>query len=346
MTFVVSLYLSKAAVVTFLARLTKNKTWLMIYWICLGFIAALGIASVLVVTIGWPLKSGYYWAFSLNQEPTDSQVRKPTSPARPDPPLYTDPTYFQITRWYTFTALDLLTELLLLILPVHIVWGLQMPLKKKAMIIAAFYLRIPVIGISIGRLIYTTHLCNRDVDVGLESTLVLIWLEIETSYAIVSSTFSALKAFTMSFNSSFGLGFIANADEGDYYGLSRVTRNSQPGSAIAKDSRPVISQSTPSVSTLKQNFIVQNIEVPADASRFNSPVMRLQPDPAARSYAQVSSKKPVVMTQAWRENRSSSSERTIEDGVIVRERGYTVQHHDTNDELPILSRRIDGYDRR
>lgn len=238
-----------------------------------------------------------------------------------------------MTRWYVFTALDIFTEILLLVLPAQLVWGLQMPLKKKASVIAAFYLRLPVIGISIGRLIYTQHLCGRDVDVGLESTLVLIWLEVETSYAIVSSTFSALKAFTTNFNSSFGLGFVVNAGEGDYYGLSHISRND--GGSAAK-SRPAISRKTTAETALKRGITVQDREVSEDTP-IGSPI-KLQPT-SARSYAHISSQ-PVITPHAerrWREGGSSDIERTLEDGVTVQTE-YTVQHHDTNDELPILSR--------
>ena len=49
----------------------------------------------------------------------------------------------QGARWQAATALDLLTELLLLILPAHLVWNLQMPMKKKAMILVAFWVRLP-----------------------------------------------------------------------------------------------------------------------------------------------------------------------------------------------------------
>lgn len=41
------------------------------------------------------------------------------------------------------TAFDIITELLLLALPVHLVWNLQMPMSKKAMIIIAFWIRLP-----------------------------------------------------------------------------------------------------------------------------------------------------------------------------------------------------------
>lgn len=49
----------------------------------------------------------------------------------------------QDVRWQVVTAFDIITELILLALPVHLVWKLQMPLTKKAMIIVAFWIRLP-----------------------------------------------------------------------------------------------------------------------------------------------------------------------------------------------------------
>ena len=219
---------------------------------------------------------------------------------------------------------------MLLVLPTHLVLSLQMPFKKKLPVLAAFYLRLPVIGLSIGRLVYTKRMCGSQIDLGLDSALVLIWLETETSYAIVSSTFSALKAFTASFNSSFGLGFIANAEEGDYYGLSRVKEIS---AGSVNDSRPVISRSATSATTLKHGLVIQETES-SDNIEAERPA-RVQP-PKVRDFSGKFALTPHSGQGRW-EARSFSSERVMKDGVIVRETEYTVQQHDANDELPILS---------
>ena len=73
-TFVIALYTSKAAVIAFLGRISQQKQHVLLYWICLGFVTAAGLVSVFIVTVAWPLKSGYYWAFFLNQESCDTQV--------------------------------------------------------------------------------------------------------------------------------------------------------------------------------------------------------------------------------------------------------------------------------
>jgi hypothetical protein len=95
-------------------------------------------------------------------------------------------------------------------------WNLQMPTRRKLAVLSAFYLRLPIIGISIGRLVYTQNLCNSASDLGLCTALVLIWLCVQASYALLASNFLALRALTLSFNSGFGFGFTLNAGPESY----------------------------------------------------------------------------------------------------------------------------------
>jgi hypothetical protein len=80
-----------------------------------------------------------------------------------------------------------------------------MPWIKKSFLIIAFYLRLPVIGFSLCRNVYTLRLHQASSDAGLDSAIVTIWLEVQLTYALAASTLSALKAFTESFETGFGL---------------------------------------------------------------------------------------------------------------------------------------------
>jgi hypothetical protein len=133
------------------------------------------------------------------------------------------PNKSQSSRWAIWTALDILTELLLLILPLHMTWNLQMPTRRKLAVLSAFYLRLPIVGISIGRLVYTQNICNQTSDLGLSTALVLIWICIQVSYALLASNFLALRALTLSFNSGFGFGFTLNAGP-ESYSMHRRSR--------------------------------------------------------------------------------------------------------------------------
>lgn len=187
-----------------------------------------------------------------------------------------------------------------------------MPRKKKITVLSAFYLRIPVIAISVGRLVFTNRLCNRTTDAGLGSGLVLIWIQIEVSYAIIANTFSALRAFTMSFNSGFGYGFTVHAGP-ENYKLSKMDRSKL--SSSRKDGSNVIASQT------GLSAHARSPETPEpNTSRANPTTsLKLEPNPG-RNVTQISSSRHTDTYGAkWREDGSSSSERDAEDHAIVRE---------------------------
>lgn len=228
------------------------------------------------------------------------------------------------TRWDIFTAFDIFTEVILLALPVYQTWSLQMPLSKKATVVSAFWLRMPVIGLSVGRLVYTQRLCHRGVNPGLDSSLVLMWFSIEMSYAIVASAFSALRAFTLDFNSTFGFGFTMNAGP-ESYTMSRMTGNRSHGASAAQESKRGISHSPASAKIFKSSNGSQN----RDAERSPPGIHSSQ----SRSFAEISANHhhAPYTEHKWREE---------DDNGILRETEYTVERYD-NDERPIL-RNSDG----
>lgn len=137
--FNISLYLTKCAALTFLSRLTKAREQILLYHVANALVAATGIVSILIVSIGCPSED-FYWNFHDNQHTLlcPSQVRKCRCPC-----IVYVADCSQSLRWQACTGLDIVTELLLLVLPVQLIWGLQMPLFKKAMIVTAFSLRVP-----------------------------------------------------------------------------------------------------------------------------------------------------------------------------------------------------------
>lgn len=213
--FTVSLYLTKCATLTFVSRITKAKSQIVLYHSVNGLVATIGLVSVLIVSVACPPET-YYWNFH------DNRV------------VLSCPS--QSARWQAFTGLDIVTEIILLVLPIQLVWSLHMALMKKAMIVTAFSLRLPVIGLSIARNYFTLQLRLPGTDIGLTSGLVVIFLECQLAYALASSTLSASKAFTESFSSGFGLRFTRSAGE-DSYGLSGVSGSGKSGKSKDEKSR-------------------------------------------------------------------------------------------------------------
>ena len=203
--------------------------------------------------------------------------------------------------------------------------------KEKAKILTAFYLRLPVIGFSIGRLIYTQRLCSKSTDFGKDSAIVMIFLEVEASYAIVSNTFSALKAFTSNFNSSFGFGFTQHASADDY-AISRVKRYGN-SSAAGTDSRHDPSPAPQNLSQKSQHIITQDKEVPSD-SRSTTPLALSAS--VGRTDTQVRASPLGSTYNENHDNYSDGSEEGQLEHGIMRHTEYSVRHSDVNDERPIL----------
>ncbi|KAK3117304.1 hypothetical protein LTR53_001485 [Teratosphaeriaceae sp. CCFEE 6253] len=245
------------------------------------------------------------------------------------------------TRWQVITALDIITEALLLALPVYLVWGLQMRIKRKAMIIAAFYLRLPVLGFSIGRNSYALQLRLPQTDPGMESGLVVIWLGVELAYALAASTLSALKGFTESFNSDFGLGFTRGKGEGSY-GMSDVSGGSAESSKVGRPKNPAAIESAADASRIASvTPSVTQAEAPAPAVRSmrsaeeiaEYPPLKLRPERALQTYTCITTD---AEHKPWRSGSRASSRysspATADDMVIMREATYEVQH----DRAPML----------
>lgn len=135
--FFVALFLSKCAMISFLTRITKTPIQIRLYHACNFIVAVLGVVAIVAVTAGCPSSSGYYWAFNKNAATCPSQVCFVENPNRHH--LISR----QIVRWQAATALDCITEALLLALPIHLVWTLQMRMAKKVMIVIAFWVRLP-----------------------------------------------------------------------------------------------------------------------------------------------------------------------------------------------------------
>lgn len=104
----------------------------------LGFTVVCGIATVLMSSAGCPTSD----SFSRH---CGSQVCRARSIG-----LRQRLTLSQNIRWVVITALDIVTEVILLVLPVYLVWHLQMKPSYKMRVIAAFCFRILYISTTIG----------------------------------------------------------------------------------------------------------------------------------------------------------------------------------------------------
>ena len=219
-----------------------------------------------------------------------------------------------------------------------------MPWTKKSVLLIAFYLRLPVIGLSLGRNAYTLRLSHASSDAGLDSAIVTIWLEVQLAYALAASTLSALKAFTESFETGFGLGFTRGKSENGSYALSGMSGsgNGTTTTTTSQSKSPEQQQqqqrnpSTP-LHTIRYEDTTPHARPLSPASKTSSTQpLRLRPDLAATATATATATASASATSEtgtapWHHSSGGSSsvsslrEERSEPLVIMRETELSVR---------------------
>ena len=188
------------------------------------------------------------------------------------------------------------------------------------------------IGLSIGRNYYTLRLRHPGTDIGLDSSLVVIWLEVQLAYALAAGTLSASKAFTESFNSSFGLGFTRGKSD-DTYGLSDSSgktpitskdEKSRIDSALESGTSESQTRSLPPKSMPKSHLdFLDPMVTPIPTDSHASLNLKLRPDvETGNTYSHVSADHG---SEPWRDH-SSAGDTSGQDMFIMRETAYEIQH--------------------
>ncbi|KAH8878999.1 hypothetical protein GQ53DRAFT_739354 [Thozetella sp. PMI_491] len=106
-------------------------------------------------------------------------------------------------RWQTITGFDVTTELFLLAVAVYMAVGLQLPLKKKLVVVTAFSLRALVIIPAVMRLQFLSKEFSGD-DPTLDGVLATVCAQIQLSYAIIATTTPCLRPFMSALNTHYG----------------------------------------------------------------------------------------------------------------------------------------------
>ncbi|KAI1382478.1 hypothetical protein F4677DRAFT_401996 [Hypoxylon crocopeplum] len=90
--------------------------------------------------------------------------------------------------WYLSTAaLSVLIDFYILLLPVPMIWALQLSLKRRICLLAAFFLAYSVIVLSIGRMIMTINLIpNLNADLTWNLPPYLYWACFEGAISLIS----------------------------------------------------------------------------------------------------------------------------------------------------------------
>ncbi|KAI4162442.1 MAG: hypothetical protein LQ342_003857 [Letrouitia transgressa] len=232
----------------------------------LAIVVALGLGSMLALMVDCRVVSSiYYWDFPGHESFCPSPVR--TSRHHGLIGIVADGSE-QYTRWQVVVAFDVITEILILVVPVDLIWCLQMPSSRKVGIIVSFYIRIPVLAFSIARDYYVHNLMSAS-DTGLASRYVIIWQEVELTYSIAAATLMCLRPLIRDFDTGFGLGGeTVRTHAASGYILSNG-ENSRTGGKLSKYGKGSIIQLS-SRGKDKDNFSVTEAEVPRTRPKHES----------------------------------------------------------------------------
>ncbi|KAF2817342.1 uncharacterized protein BDZ99DRAFT_431394 [Mytilinidion resinicola] len=224
-----SLCVAKCSVVLLIQRLfTRDmKHFWLICSIFLGLVIAWGVASGLLVSIGCSPSS-----HSLgNVEPRCAGY---------------------LTRYKIISTLDVLTELLLVLVPVYLVSHIQMRTRLKFRVVLAFAFRLPVAAFSLLHLVALSRAIHAS-NSGVALARVTVYQQAQLGYSLISATIPCLKSFVKSFDTGLGLevGYSTNpygygssgaggsgrGGAGESYKMSNMSKGSAGGSVSAGESK-------------------------------------------------------------------------------------------------------------
>lgn len=121
MSWFTALCLSKLAIVAMLLRTTQTTAHRRLQYFVGALVSAQWVLSITLVTARCTTFNDLTWDFRSNGAACSRQQ----------------------LRWRVVTGLDVATEVAILVLPVQLVWKLQMSVKNKCIVIVALWLRLP-----------------------------------------------------------------------------------------------------------------------------------------------------------------------------------------------------------
>jgi len=175
--FVIALGLCKISVAFFLLRLTQTKHHRLVFNAAAGFIAVWTVGSLFAVALQCNLS--HPWLI----------VGERCSGA--------------FLRWRVISAFDILSEIILVAMPVYLIWGLATTISTKAAVVAAFSFRLLTI-IPIAFRLSNFNKAGRISNPTLREDLFIVWTQTELNYSLISATIPTLRLFVKNLNTQLG----------------------------------------------------------------------------------------------------------------------------------------------
>ncbi|KAF7912588.1 uncharacterized protein EAF01_001609 [Botrytis porri] len=130
--------------------------------------------------------------------------------------LFTDKCFNVGVFWKAIGAFEIATDCDIILLPIFLVWGLQMPLRRKVLVFIAFGTRIFILPLSIVRLVVISSSGSPTLpNQTLASYHNYLWTSVQLNSAIFFACLSFLKPFMESMSSG-GLAASVNPMDSSY----------------------------------------------------------------------------------------------------------------------------------
>ncbi|KAI9793076.1 MAG: hypothetical protein M1816_000974 [Peltula sp. TS41687] len=167
--FLSTLFFAKMSMLVFIRHLTRAKTQL-----------AATIRVIAVVVLLWFVSAIFAAAFQCGlPRPWDSRAGR---------------CFDSRIFWYITGAVDILTDVAMIFLPIWLVWALQMSRLKKVIVVIAFNFRILVIAAAICRLVYIGRL-HGSTDLTFDSIPFHIATQCQAHLSILVASIPILRPF-------------------------------------------------------------------------------------------------------------------------------------------------------
>ncbi|KAF2650112.1 hypothetical protein K491DRAFT_155473 [Lophiostoma macrostomum CBS 122681] len=173
--YVVTLLLSKYAVLSLYLRLSPQKGHAIATWTTIALSSVWAVTAVALIAA--PCSSIQFW-------PEGSKGCSDL-----------------LTKWEAIGTFDIVTEVAIFLIAVYLVVGLHMGTRSKMLVVAAFSARLPVIAAAIARLVYLLQTLIAE-DRTLASAYYVVSTQWQLGYAIMSCTITGLGPFLRPFSKS------------------------------------------------------------------------------------------------------------------------------------------------
>ncbi|KAL4965296.1 uncharacterized protein BDV14DRAFT_199993 [Aspergillus stella-maris] len=166
--FYTGLWSVKISVLAFFRKLgSKIRSHRIWWWVVLGLTVALGIVAIGIQVYQGSLRNGH-WTESYSSSTTRVRQQNP--------------------NFYTQCVCDLVSDLLILSIPILIIWPIKMPLRKKIVLLILFSMTLLIMAVAIIRVAVNTS-SDRTLDI----TWLNLWCSVEVATAIMVACVASFR---------------------------------------------------------------------------------------------------------------------------------------------------------